>query len=99
MAKKVARVGDSVQYTCICGDKVVSGIGTIITGSSDTFNNGKQISRDGDQAECGCCGVGRIVATSKNDINGKKIARVGDTVILPTGSGTIIQGSSDSESD
>jgi uncharacterized Zn-binding protein involved in type VI secretion len=99
MPKKIARVGDPVRYTCVCGDKVVSGTGTIISGSGDTFNNGKQVARDGDQAECGCCGIGNIIATSKNQVNGRGIARVGDTVVLPTGSGEIVQGSGDTESD
>ena len=90
MAKRVAVQGDLVRYTCVVGDKVVNGIGTISQGSSDVNAEGRQLARDGDPCNCGPCGTGRIIATAKNRANGKKIARIDDTVQLPTGSGRVI---------
>lgn len=95
MSLPVARVGDSVQYCCIVGDKLVCGTGTIVTGSPKTRTNKMDQARDGDQADCGPCGYGTIIASGNTTVDGKKIALLGDTVTLPTGSGTIVSGSND----
>lgn len=95
MGRQIARVGDSVQYQCVLGDKFVSGVGNIISGSDNVSANGSRVARDGDQVHCGACGIGYISATGKTLVNGKKISLIGDSVSLPTGSGIIIDGSED----
>lgn len=85
MSKPVARLGDSVPYVCIRGDDIISGIGSIVTASSNVNSDGAPIARDGDQADCGLCGIGTIRATSQHNVNGKPIATLGDQVEISGG--------------
>ena len=98
MGKPVAKVGDSVQYCCQIGDDIVCGTGRVAVGSRRTITNSKDQARDGDQADCGPCGYGNIIASGTTLVDGRKVALIGDRVILPTGSGTIISGSNNVDS-
>ena len=96
---RVARVTDMHKGTCShgapCCPHAVSG--PIVEGSGNTFTNKLKQARDNDLVHHNCphCGTGRIVASSQSvRVNGKAIARLGDTVIYPGGSGKIIEGSS-----
>jgi uncharacterized Zn-binding protein involved in type VI secretion len=95
----VAREGDSVRYTCVVGDKVVSGTGSVYRGSSNIKAEGRQIARDGDLCNCGPCGFGTIKSTAKNKANGKPVARIYDLVRLRTGQGRIVTGAKRTSSD
>lgn len=99
MAKPVAKIGDPVPYTCVRGDKVYSGTGVVIEGDYTVRVNGQPMAFDGAACACGPCGIGNIQATSKNTVGGKKIARQGDSVIIPAGSGYVSQGSQNVSSD
>jgi len=89
---KVARKGDNVRYQCQIGNDIHSGTGSISGGSPDVKAEGQNVARDGDPVNCGPCGTGTIRATGTTKVNGRKIALVGDSVNLPTGSGTITSG-------
>ena len=93
MGQPVARVGDSVQYCCQIGDDIICGTGFISGGSPNVKANTQDVARNGDPVNCGPCGTGNIIASGQTNVNGIKIALIGDTVILPTGSGTIVSAS------
>ena len=99
MGKPIARIGDVHKGICnhgldCCPHSVT---GTIVQGSPDVFNNGKNVARNGDHVVHNCphCGTGYIVSSSTVKVNGISIAHLGDTVIYPGGSGTIVSSSHD----
>ena len=94
----IARIGDRHEGICdhgySCCPHHVSG--TIVSGSNDVANS-SNIARDGDRVVHNCphCGTGHIVASNKSvNVNKKPIATIGDKVVYPGGSGTIVSGSS-----
>lgn len=94
----VARIGDTVQGTCVHNGIIYEVTGTIVSGSQDVLANNKGIAREGDFVEHNCpiCGTGAIQSGSNRyEANGKRIARIGDEVVFEGGIGTIITGSTD----
>lgn len=85
MGKQVARVGDSVPYVCVRGDDIISGTGSIITGSQNVNTDSRPIAKDGDSADCGLCGIGTIRASGHHNVNGTPIATIGDQVEISGG--------------
>lgn len=71
-----SRIGDKVAMNCPHG-----GIGTIVSGSGDVFDNGPGVARQGDTVVCDCCGCsGKIVGCSSTVFhNDKGAARIGDS--------------------
>lgn len=97
MSKPVARKTDRHEGTCSHGDICCphSVSGTIIEGGTSTANS-LPIARLNDNVEHNCphCGTGYISEGSPNDTSdGKPIARLGDTVTYPGGSGKIVSAS------
>jgi uncharacterized Zn-binding protein involved in type VI secretion len=90
MGQPIARVSDPVFYTCVIGSKLISGTGSITSGSPDTNLDKLSIARDGDMVDCGPCGLGVIRASGTTKVNSRGVALLGDQVTLPTGSGTIV---------
>ena len=71
-----SRIGDKVSMNCPHG-----GIGTIVSGSDDVFDNGPGVARKGDTVICDCCGCsGKIVSHSPTVFHdGLGAARINDT--------------------
>src|SRR4051794_17563224 len=98
MGIKVARVTDRHEGICDHGLPCCPHFvwGPIVEGSPNTITNSLLQARDNDLVHHNCphCGIGWIVASSQTVfVNGKKIARLGDTVIYPGGQGVIVQAS------
>lgn len=77
--KGIIRQGD--RHLC-----PLHGEGTVTTGASHTFSNGKPIARVGDQTSCGAV---IVTGASSLNIEGKPAARHGDTT---DHGGTLIAG-------
>lgn len=98
MDKKVARVGDIHKGVCDhgvpnCCPHSVTGV---ISEGYAGFQNEKDLARKGDKVTHNCphCGTGTITTGSGFvKVGGKELARVGDTVTYPGGTGKIISGS------
>jgi uncharacterized Zn-binding protein involved in type VI secretion len=90
----VARLGDLHEGICdhgqlCCPHKVA---GKIVSGSGNTYANGRPIARLNDEVEHNCphCGTGNISSASGTvKVNGMGAARLGDTVTYPGGNGKI----------
>ena len=80
--KTQARTGDLGIGICCCHKSCISMIGPIITGSYDTFVNGKRAARLTDLV-LGYCGHVGILVTSSNtcSINNLGAVRIGDTFV------------------
>ncbi|MDR0474572.1 MAG: PAAR domain-containing protein [Treponema sp.] len=94
----VARLNDQHSGICDhgapCCPHNVSG--PIVSGSGNTFANGRPAARLGDSVTHNCphCGTGYISSASGTVIvNGKGVARLGDAVTYPGGSGNIVSAS------
>jgi len=77
----VARIGDTWAGICTCHIPPIPMTGTIVSGSPDTFSEGKAVARVGDTT-LGLCGhIGVIVTGSaSNKANGISKAIVGSQV-------------------
>jgi len=78
---KVARIGDTWTGICKCHPTPIPMTGIIISGSPDTFSEGKAIARVGD-ITIGTCGHTGVIITGStiNKSNGKFKAIVGSQV-------------------
>lgn len=88
MMAGIARVGDTSSHG-----------GTIISGASKTFVNGKQVARVGDMHSCPIAGHGTTAITSGSTtvfIEGAAVARIGDSIgcgaVISTGSADVEAG-------
>jgi uncharacterized Zn-binding protein involved in type VI secretion len=95
----VGRNNDMVQYNCAHNSYPYNQPpgGYLISGDKTKKLDGSFVVRQGDQVQLNCtiCGTGSVVGGStvtKGD-NGFGFARVMDSVVGPSGSGVIIQGS------
>lgn len=78
---KVARIGDTWTGICTCHPIPIPMSGTIISGSPDTFSEGKAVARIGDTT-IGTCGHTGVIVTgsASNKANGILKAIVGSQV-------------------
>lgn len=75
----IARVGDKAIGRCKCHSPKKKMTGVIITGSPDTFVNGRAVARIGDVVRAKCGHKGIIVSGSPDVItDGQGTARLGD---------------------
>lgn len=75
----IARVGDKCRGTCTAHKNPITVEGIIITGSGDSFVNGRQIARVGDKVRANCGHEGIIITGAPTAFfDGRQHARLGD---------------------
>lgn len=91
----IVRIGDKTHGWCTGHKTTIEVDGIVISGSEDSYVNGRAIARIGDKVRANCGHEG-IIITGQPDayINGRPHARIGDK-FEGTYSGIIISASQD----
>lgn len=91
----IVRIGDKTHGWCTAHKNTIEVDGVVISGSEDSYVNGRAIARIGDKVMSNCGHEGIIISGQPDAyINGRPHARIGDR-FEGTYSGIIISASED----
>jgi hypothetical protein len=78
-----SRLGDIAVGTCFAHETPLHVVGTIISGSTNTYCNNMNVARTSDPVLFNCGHIGVIISSSKNKCNNLSIAKITDSVVGP----------------
>lgn len=79
----ISRVGDLATGICYAHETPLHVVGTVISGSANTYCNNMNVARTSDPVLFNCGHIGVIISSSKNKCNNLSIAKITDSVVGP----------------